>query len=76
METFDYSTQGRRPSVAQIVAAWKRAGKPAHFSVTYGETYAEFELGCRQFIPQWFASGNGQRGVERDKVAKALQAAL
>lgn len=75
MEQFDYSAQGRRPSTVQIIAAWRRAGKPAHFSVIYGETFAEFELG-REYVPRWHDSGNGQRGVNRDAVVKALQGAL
>jgi hypothetical protein len=66
--TFDFSGNGRRPSASQIVAAWKRAGRPSQFAVTYGETYARFDLqGGR-----WFGSGNGQRGVRRDAVERAL----
>ena len=68
---FDYTTQGRRPSAAQIVGAWKRAGRPLQFNVTYGETFAAFErVGGR-----WFDSGNGCRGVNRRAVVDALNKA-
>jgi hypothetical protein len=65
---FDYTTQGRRPTAAQIVAAWRNAGRPAQFSVQYGETEAEFNYGWRG----WDDSGNGCRGVDRLAVIKAL----
>lgn len=66
----DYSNQGRRPSVAQIVGAWRHAGRPVRLVVEYGETFAEFErIGGR-----WTASGNGCRGVDRDGVLRALRA--
>lgn len=67
----DYTGQGRRPSAAQIVSAWRRAGRPGSFAVEYGETFAEFE---RQPGGRWFDSGNGQRGVDRLAVVKLLQA--
>ena len=70
MEIFDYSTQGRRPSVRQIVADWKKAGKPLSFQVEYGETFAEFWI---EFV-RWHDSGNGCRGVDRNAVVKALTA--
>lgn len=71
--TLDYTKQGRRPTAAQIVAAWKNANrKPTTIIVEYGETFAEFELvGGR-----WYDSGNGQRGVDRTAVIKALRAEL
>lgn len=65
----DYTAQGRRPTTAQIVSAWKKAGAPALFSVTYGETYAEFQ----RVYGRWHDSGNGCRGVQRGKVVFALQ---
>jgi hypothetical protein len=67
----DYTSQGRRPTVAQILSAWKKAEMPVHFTVEYGETFAEFQYGNGR----WFDSGNGCRGVQRDKVVKALEAA-
>lgn len=71
---FDYTAQGRRPSAAQIVAAWKKAGRPDSFSVQYGETEAEF---TRRAGPgaRWDDYGNGCRGVDRLAVVRALQAA-
>lgn len=64
----DYTAQGRRPSVRQIIADWKKGGQPPHFTVEYGETFAEFQrLGAR-----WDDSGNGCRGVPRNEVAVAL----
>lgn len=71
MNQFDYTNQGRRPTAAQIVKAWKDAGKPRVFSVTYGETFAEFA----HIGPCWHDSGNGCRGVDRSKVVAALTAA-
>jgi hypothetical protein len=68
----DYSNQGRRPTVAQILSAWRKGGRPLHFTVTYGETFAEFQREPPAGL--WYASGNGQRGVERDKVERALRA--
>lgn len=70
MLELDYTAQGRRPTVAQIIAAWRKAGKPAQFSVSYGETFAQFEY----HAPRWYAHGNGCRGVERDKVEQRLNA--
>jgi hypothetical protein len=71
----DYTDQGRRPTAAQIVGAWKKAGRPKQFSVTYGETFAEFEY-AHVFGPaRWHDSGNGCRGVDRSAVVKALDAA-
>ena len=68
----DYTTQGRRPTAAQIVSAWKREGRPDNIIVEYGETFAEFRL-----LPsgRWDDSGNGCRGVDRSAVVKALTAA-
>lgn len=68
---FDFSdSKSGRPSAARIMAAWKKAGRPARFSVSYGESEAEFEkLGAR-----WMDSGNGCRGVDRFAVVKALVA--
>lgn len=67
----DYSAQGRRPSAKQILAAWKNCGKPAEFTVTYGETFAEFI----RHNGRWHDSGNGCRGVDRGAVVRALDAA-
>ena len=68
----DYSQQGRRPSAAQIISAWKACGRPAEFTVEYGETFAEFiRHGGR-----WHDSGNGCRGVDRAAVVRALNADL
>lgn len=66
---FDYTSQGRRPSSKQIISAWIKAGKPAVFTVEYGETFAEFERGD---FDRWTDSGNGQRGVDRAAVVKLL----
>lgn len=75
MNHFDYTDQGRRPTVAQIVSAWKKAGEPRVFSVAYGETFAQFEYGGEHgWCRGWQDSGNGCRGVEREKVARALNA--
>ena len=66
----DYTSQGRRPTAAQIVSAWKKGGCPSNFTVEYGETFAEFvKVGDR-----WQDGGNGCRGVQRDKVVAALTA--
>ena len=65
----DYTSQGRRPSAAQIVAAWKKGGRPDKFTVEYGETYAEFTL---MSSGRWDDSGNGCRGVDRGAVVRAL----
>lgn len=71
MTTFDYTNQGRRPSVAQIISDWKKADKPTEFEVTYGETYAHFQH-APSWGQEWQADGNGCRGVERDKVQAKL----
>ena len=68
----DYTNQGRRPTAAQIVAAWKRAGNPNTIIVEYGETYAEFRLVGFPPYRRWDDSGNGCRGVDRNAVVKAL----
>jgi hypothetical protein len=70
--TLDYSAQGRRPSVSQIMSAWRKAKCPAHFAVVYGETYAEFQ----RYDLRWHDSGNGARGVDRGAVVRALTASL
>ena len=72
MLQLDYTNQGRRPTAAQIVSAWKRADMPNSFTVEYGETFAEF---TRLGSGRWDDSGNGCRGVDRLAVVKALQAA-
>ena len=72
MLNLDYTDQGRRPSVAQIVSDWKKADKPREFSVSYGETYAHFEYASAWGPISWQADGNGCRGVERDKVQAKL----
>jgi len=68
MLELDYTDQGRRPSAAQIIADWKKAGRPREFEVVYGETYAQFEAG----LTRWHDYGNGCRGVDRDAVLKRL----
>ena len=65
---FDFTRQGRKPSVAQIIKAWRDAGRPQNFAVEYGETFAEFTM----YPNGWSDSGNGCRGVNRDAVVKAL----
>lgn len=65
---FDFTSQHRRPSLVQIIGKWMQAGKPKHFTVTYGETFAEFEL----VNGRWDDSGNGCRGVNRQAVVDAL----
>jgi hypothetical protein len=77
MHNFDFTPTARpyrRPSAAQIVARWKRAGRPDHFTVEYGETFAQFD---RYLLfadcATWRDSGNGCRGVNRHAVVKALQ---
>lgn len=72
VSTFDFTDQGRRPSTAQILSAWKRAGRPECFTVEYGETFAEFK---RIVAGRWDDSGNGCRGVNRTAVVTALNAA-
>lgn len=67
----DYTKQGRKPSTAQIISAWRKQGKPSSFSVCYGETYAEFTLAPWG----WDDSGNGCRGVNRTAVVAALRKA-
>ena len=70
----DYTNQGRRPTAAQIVGAWRKAKRePTLIVVTYGETSAEFELQLSS--GRWWDSGNGCRGVDRSAVVKALTAA-
>lgn len=64
----DYTSQGRRPTTAQIIANWKKGGRPTSFTVAYGETFAEFD----KHMGRWYDSGNGCRGVQRDKVIAAL----
>lgn len=66
----DFTTQGRRPSVVQIMKQWRAEGRPDNFIVKYGETFAEFTKRgtC------WDDSGNGCRGVDRSAVVKALNA--
>lgn len=73
MKEFDYTNQGRRPSVSQIISDWKKSGRPREFTVTYGETYAHFEY-APMWGQSWQADGNGCRGVERDKVQAQLNA--
>ncbi len=70
----DYTNQGRRPTVAQIMSDWRKGGSPQEFTVEYGETFARF-----QYAPcwgnDWQADGNGCRGVDRDKVLAKLNEA-
>lgn len=70
MLELNYTQQGKRPSVRQVLADWKKAGKPTEFSVDYGESFAHFEL----YLGRWVASGNGCRGIDRDSIEKQLQA--
>jgi hypothetical protein len=70
MIELNYTDQGRRPSARQIVSDWKKAGRPDRFTAEYGETFAEFEL----MYGRWVASGNGCRGIQRDKVEALLTA--
>lgn len=67
----DYTSQGRKPTTAQILKAWRSGGRPASFTVTYGETFAEFER-CGF---GWQDSGNGCSGVNRTAVVHALNKA-
>lgn len=68
MVALDYTDKGRRPSTRQILADWKKQGKPAEFTVEYGETYAHFLL----YLGRWTSDGNGCEGVKRDQVAAEL----
>lgn len=72
MTNFDFTNQGRRPSAAQIVKAWKAAGKPKYFTVEYGETFAEFQCLPGHPLSLWHDGGNGCRGVDRNAILKAL----
>lgn len=76
MSHFDFTNQGRRPSTGQIISAWKKAGRPLRFSVSYGETFAEFERPnappCVTGPGGWCDSGNGCRGVNRTAIVNAL----
>ena len=67
----DYTAQGRRPTAAQIVSDWKKGGRPPSIIVEYGETFASFTYDGRR----WNDTGNGCRGVQRDKVVAALSKA-
>ena len=69
---FDFTAQGRRPTAAQIVKRWRDAGRPRHFAVTYGETFAEFVYESVFGPVRWNDSGNGCRGVDRLAVVRAL----
>jgi len=78
MHIFDYTEQGRRPSAKQIVADWKKAGRPPLFQVEYGETYAEFEqVTSTSYIGgsvvKWYETGNGCEGVKRTQVVQLLE---
>lgn len=78
MHIFDYTDRGRRPSARQIVADWKKAGRPGLFQVEYGETYAEFERVTSTSyyggaVAKWCAHGNGCAGVKRDAVVLLLE---
>lgn len=68
MLELDYTKQGRRPSAKQIFSDWKKADCPKEFTVTYGETFAEFNY----VYDRWDAHGNGCRGVDRDAVLYEL----
>lgn len=71
MIELDFTNNGRRPSTQQILAAWKRAGKPNQFTLTYGETFAEFHKTDNTFKP-WQAYGNGCSGFDRNKLEDTL----
>ena len=64
MTSMNYTGQGRRPSARQIVADWKKEGRPSRFAVVYGETYAEFEW---HLNGRWTDSGNDCEGVKRSR---------
>ena len=66
----DFTANGRRPSVGQIIKRWKDKGRPDNFEVTYGETFAVFERQEGRDI--WFAHGNGCSGFNRSAVEKEL----
>jgi hypothetical protein len=70
MLSLDYTHQGKRPSTRQILADWKRAGKPAEFAVEYGETFGRFEL----YLGRWVADGNGCHGFKLYEVLDRLNA--
>lgn len=70
--TLDYTEQGRKPTIAQIIADWKRGGCPSEFEVTYGETYARFIKQGGWGQVRWFDDGNGCRGVNRLQVVTKL----
>ena len=74
MINFDFTPNNGKnllPSASRIVSAWKKAGRPNAFTVTYGETFAEF---VRLGFARWDDSGNGCRGVDRLAVVNALRA--
>lgn len=71
MLELDYTKQGRRPSAAQIVADWKKHGRPRAFEAIYGETFAVFHA---DIVYRWNAHGNGCSGIKRDDVVKLLNA--
>jgi hypothetical protein len=81
---FDYTvTNGNnvrgkrhRPTARQIVSDWKKAGKPRSFTVEYCETFAAFEYSSTFGPTCWRGRGNGCRGVDRNAIVKALQAAV
>lgn len=69
---FDFTdSKSGRPGASRIIAAWKKAGKPDSFSVSYGETEAEFS----RHNGRWEDFGNGCRGVDRNAVIRALSLA-
>ena len=70
---FDYTATKKRPTTKQVMADWKKAGKPKRFTVEYGETYAEFEFLPDTLAKGWDAHGNGAGGFKRDEILKALQ---
>jgi hypothetical protein len=72
MLELNYTNQGKRPSAAQIVSDWKKAGRPNEFTAEYGETFAEFTYQNTWGGYRWDASGNGCSGIKRDKVVELL----
>lgn len=69
----DYSFQ-KRPTVKQIIADWRQAGRPKEFKVVFGETEATFKYEDLHGIPQWWDQGNRTYGIDRNKVLDALKA--
>ncbi len=65
---------GKRPTVKQIVADWRKAGRPKDFTVRSGKYSARFLYEEAHGIPQWMDEGQGGNGIDRNKVLDALKA--